>query len=32
MLSLAFRVAYTVRKLDSHAKHGQSKKKNNLDI
>ncbi len=32
MLFHAFRVVYTVKELDSHAKHGQSFKKNNLDV
>ncbi len=32
MLFHAFRVVYTVKELDSHAKHGQSFQKKNLDV
>ncbi len=32
MLFHAFRVVYTVKELDSHAKHGQSKKKKKMDV
>ncbi len=32
MLFHAFRVVYTGKELDSHAKHGQSKKKKYLDV
>ncbi len=32
MLFHAFRVVYTLKELDSHAKHGQSLKKKILDV